>query len=80
MTLRAIKAFARAHDKIHAVQRRLLQAEHFADGALDIVARHGALGGAFAHHQPKPGRQTAIGPGVHLKPALAAAVAQTKNG
>lgn len=80
MSLRTVKAFACAHDKIHAVQRRLLQAKHFADGALDVVARHRALGSALAHHQAKPGRQAAIGLGVYLKPTLAAAVAQTKNG
>ena len=80
MTLRAIKAFARAHDKIHAVQRRLLQAKDFTDSAFDVIARHGTFGRAFAHHQTQPGRQSAIGAGVHLKPALGTGMAQTKNG
>ena len=80
MTFLATEAFARAHDKVHTVQRRLLQAKDFTDGALDVVARHGAFGRAFAYYQTQPGRLPAIGADIYLEPALGAGMAQTKNG
>ena len=80
MTFLATEAYARTHDKVHTVQRRLLQAKDFTDSAFDVIARHGTFGRAFAHHQTQPGRQSAIGAGVHLKPALGTGMAQTKNG